>query len=610
MLVALSLSVLAVACSESSGSGSSAPPTASPTTSVPVDAQAVDPDDGRVTAEPDSLIAAGVQVLEDGAELTEVNSPVLLTRVQSDRMLADVGPNSGVLGLDLDAIAPLPADVPPMSYFVAAWVTTGDSVGAETARSWMGEQNWADAPHVRFPDAVVTLFVLDAAVATQAEAAAAGTDTPAIDLSGFLPLGPDPVGEQVSGFRAPAAPAAGGACTAVLNFVGLAIGTIVNALHVTPIAGDGVVADVGNFFVGLFNGAVALTAGLIQGLINTITGPVLALLRVGIGALAVSTIFVSLFQDIRVRVEVEPGQGAQDYHFAVGQAADVKGQFVARSDSLTGQWPGILIDCAQAVGMPLPTATGAGAPANWTIEQGGELITPGNLSGKVGDDNSARLDFSLGRETEKDHTKGEERNGNVFVKVRIPRKAVEDLLLFGRDTVISAKQSLLAQVPLAPLRALVDSALSAIIDPMLTNLQNEIAGATSGRFTLSGIGLVNVGFHVPPTTTTEPPPTAPADTEPDGPGDGDFCTLFQALIDFTASSDSSDIVPWALEIVRQLQGMRAVAPAELIGDVDIALGVYQAVADSANVQVLIERTLPLGDAVARMGAFCGFAPRG
>ncbi len=600
--MAFSLSVLASACTDDPGATTSAPPTASPPTDDTIVPSLAD---GRVTAPPDSLVAAGVQVVEDGAALTEVTAPVVLTRVQSDRMLADVGPQSGVLGLDLDALAPLPADVPPMSYFVASWVTTADTVGAATAREWMGEQDWTDAPHVRFPDAVIVLFVQDAAVATQAEVPPGTVDTPAIDLGAFLPLGPQSVGEQVSGFRAPTGAAAGGPCTTVLNFVGIAIGTIVNALRIAPVAGPGALADVGNFFIGLFNGAVALTAGVIQGLINTITGPVLALLRVGIGALAVSTIFVSLFRDIRVRVEVEPGQGAQDYHFSVGQAPAVKGQFVARSDSLTGDWPAILKDCAQAVAMPLPTPTGAGATANWTIEQGGALISAGNLAGKVGEDLAARLDFSTGLEAELDHAKGEARNGNVFVRVRIPRKAVEDLLQFGRDAVVSAKQALLSQVPLAPLRSIVDTALSAIIDPMLSQLQAEIAGGVAGRFTLSGIGLVNVSFHVPPTTSTIPPssstpPTEPADPEPD-----DFCTLYKALVDFTASSDAIDIVPWAQEIVRQLEAMRPIAPPEVLADVDVELGVYRAVAESADVLTLIEASLPLGDAAAHVGAFCG-----
>jgi len=544
-------------------------------------------------------------VLDDGDQLTEVTGPVLLTRVQSDRMLADVGPESGVLGLDLDAIAPLPADVPPMSYFVASWVTTADTVGAATARAWMGEQDWTDAPHVRFPDAVVMLFVQDAAVATQAELPPV---EPAIDISRFLPLGPEPVGESASGFRSTQRRADAGPCTTVLNFVGTAIGTIVNALHITPISGGGVVVAVGNFFVGLLNGVVALAGGLIQGLINTITGPVLALLRVGIGALAVSTIFVSLFRDLRVTVQLEPGQAAQDYHFAVGDAAAVKGQFVARSESLTGQWPGMLVDCAQAVGMPLPTATGAGASANWTVTLGAGLITTGSLAGKVGDDLSARLDFSVGRETTLDHAKGDLSNGNVLVNVRIPRKAVDDLLQFGRDTVVSAKQALLSQVPLAPLRSLVDTALSAIIDPLLSQVQAEIVGATTGRFTLSGIGFANVMFHVPPTTTTEPPTSTLPDTAPDDSRPGDFCTLYSALVDFTASSDGVDIVPWAQEIVRQLEAMRPIAPAEVLADVDIELGVYRAVAASADVLTLIEAALPLGEAAARVGAFCGLTP--
>lgn len=635
LILAASLLLIAVACTDDPSttpspsttdpSATSTAPDASATpsgtaTSTPSDAGADAARDGRVAGSVDAFEVAGIQVVDDGETVTGLTSPVLLTRTQADRMLADVRPDAGVLGADLDALAPMPAGVPPMSYFVASWVTTGDTIGAATAREWMGEQDWVHASEVRWPDAVVVLFVHDAAVAADAGLAPGTVDDTTIDLSAFLPLGPEPVtplvdtgatdltapGPAASGFRATRSAPTSGPCTTVVNFVGLAMGAIVNALHVTPIAGGGALVDVGNFFVGLFNGAVALAAGVIQGIVDTITAPVFAALRVGIGAIAISTIFVSLFRDLRVTVLLEPGQGAKDYHFAVDAGTDVSGQFVATSQSLTGEWPDLLVDCANAIGMPLPEATGKGAKATWAVEQGEGLIVTSGSSSVVGDDLAARLDFTTGREPADSHAKGDAANGNVFVRVKIPRKAVDDLLRFGRDAVVSAKQTLLSRVPLAPLRSAVDAALSSVIDPTLRQLESELAGAAGGRFTLTGIGLVNVSFHTPPTTTTSIPPT----TEVEEPEDGEFCRRYRALVDFTAATfdDDGDVQVWAQEIVRQLQEMRPFAPPAVLADVDVLIGPYQVLATTGDVLALIDATLPLGDASARVGAFCGLTP--
>lgn len=74
-----------------------------------------------------------------------------------------------------------------------------------------------------------------------------------------------------------------------------------------------------------------------------------------------------------------------------------------------------------------------------------------------------------------------------------------------------------------------------------------------------------------------------------------------------AANPPGDVVAWANEIVRRLNALRPAAPSQLVADVDVELGVYTAVAAAANVQVLIQRTLPLQGASARIAAYCGLS---
>ena len=87
-------------------------------------------DTGFVPGDPGALEAAGLQVVETEVDLTSIEAPMVLTRVQNDRLLADVDPVGGWLGSSIDELVPLPADVPPFSYFLASWVTTFDTPAA------------------------------------------------------------------------------------------------------------------------------------------------------------------------------------------------------------------------------------------------------------------------------------------------------------------------------------------------------------------------------------------------------------------------------------------------------------------------------------------------
>lgn len=610
MVMVVVLACFAAACtSESDAGGRTTAPDASAATRS---ASTIEPDDStssllepppadddRVPGAPDALDAAGIQVVERERDLVAIEAPVILTRVQSDRLLADVRPAVGVLGSALDGLAPLPADVPSMSYIVAAWVDSGTSVAAETARQWMGEQDWTQAPQVQFPEAVLAMFVNDFASMID-DAAPAGDETVVLDADAFVPPGPDDVEPlpSVSGF---ARSGFAGPCTAVQNFIGATITALVNALRIPKVNGGGILGDLLNAVTTIINVAIGFAAGAARVLIDELTAPVFDLIRVAVATIGIATQFTSFFRDHKLTVVVDPSQSARDYRFAVGAEADIAGQFVARAPSLTGEWPSELVDCARSTGVTLPQAIGVGAETTWTVEQATAVIAPATLTTKVRDDHSARLDFTTGRESE-EQAAGELRNAAARVTARIQRKDVEELLQLGRSQVALAKALVLGRVPL-PLRPVVEAALSAIIDPLLKRADAELAGAAAGIFALSGVGQVFVSFHVPPaTTTTEstPPPTEP---------DDDFCTQFRDLVDFVTTEDP-DIVAWATEIVRRLEKMRPLAPGDLVDDVDVLLRVYRAVAAEASVLVLIETTEPLPQAAGALGDFCGISGLG
>lgn len=582
-----------------SGAGDPAATEAATGTSTGSDGTDDSPESSDAPVARDALESVGIQVVEEATDLTEITAPLVLTRVQSDRLLADVDPANGIAGADLDAVATMPAGVAPISWFMAAWVSTADTPAAALAREWMGEQDWANAPTVRFPEAVLALFVNDLATSTSTEVP---DDESLLDLGPLLP--PRPTDIAPAGLQAPQAPQVrlDGVCSTVVNFIGASLGAIVNALHITPPASGDFLGTLGAIGAFVFNNTIGLAAQLVQGLITELTAPVVAAIRTAVAVLGVITIFASLFRDEKLDVKLSPTQSQQQYRFAVGTEGDIRGQFVATSDSLTGRWPKVLEDCAQAVGTPLPTPTGPGERAEWTVEQPRSVVAPGELVTTVGADLAARLSFATLRESE-EQAKGQETNSAAFVTVKIRRTAVEDLLRLGRQQVDAARATILSLVPIPGVRDLAAAAFDAVVGPVLARIDAEISDAARGVFGLTGRATVFVAFHEPPdTTTSSSSSSVPEPTEPPA----DFCTKFRELMEFSTTL-GSDVVGWATEIVRRLDEMRPLAPGDLVDDVDVLRRVYQAVADSADVLVLIQTTEPLPASVAAIGAFCGIS---
>ncbi len=557
---------------------------------------------GSSTGHADDLGAlerAGIQVVPDVASLASVDAPVVLVEAQANRLLADLDLGAGVLGATIDELVPLPPDVPPMSYLIAAWVSVGDTTAAITARTWMGEQAWDRAPEVRFPDAVVALFVND--IASAVDAAAEPDDgSLQIDTTGLLatPTEAAASGSAAQGFASVERTVRGvpaGPCSAVQQFLSSSLAAVVNALHINPVEGGGLFAGIANVFVNVFNTAVRLAARAIAGLIDELTAPVFDVIRAGIAALGVATQFASFFRDTKLTITTEP---TGPYRFAIGAEPDIEGQLLARAHSLSGEWPAELVDCANATNVSLPKPIGPGAATTWTVRQPTPVISATSTTNPVGDDLIARLEFVTGRESD-DDAKGSETNSAAFTTARIPRKDVDDLLQLGRDQARAALAILLGRIPIAPLRDLASAALRAVVDPVLARVDQEIAGAAGGMFALSGQHVVYVRFHIPPeptTAPTTPPPTTPPTA--------DFCAQLREMI-YVAEFSDAPIVPWATDIVDRLERMKPSAPSDLVDDVDVLVRVYTAVAAEADILVLIDTTEPLPDASAALGAHCG-----
>ena len=591
------LVVLATATACSSTDNGVARTNAHPSAGQSAPSPAANPPDVGVLAD------AGIQIVASEDDPSN-GQPLRLTSVQADRLAADTGPGAGLLGRDLDAMAPVPAGTPPASYLVAAWVSAGTSSAAQTARGWMGDRDWTTAPELQFPLAAVAMFVNEMAADTARLAPSTEPLTTALVTPDTVaPAAPDPSTSDgaPAGFVArptglPAAP-----CSAVTGFLSSVINGLFDALKINPSTnGDGGVVD---FFTSalatVWNVALGLAQGALEGLIANLTAPVFNAIRLAVGALGVATVVVSYFKEQSLDVTLESPQTSPDqYPFAVGSGPDVNGKFVAKGRELTGDWPAALVDCATVAGAKLPELIKPGSPANWTVDAPG-LIVPGPLMGQVDSEHTASLTFVTGRESD-DDAMGEAVYGVAYVTVKIPRKEVEDFLALAKAQVDGVRAQLLSVVP-AAVQPAVDALLASTVDPTVDQISNEIAGSVGGPLAVEGSGRVIVLHHNPPDTTI-PTPT-PLPTEPDQ--GGDFCAQYTDLFNWVQANTPGDLAAFGAEIVRRLNEMRPSAPAELLGAVDAQLDIYGALAAGADPIFLGSKAEALGEASAVLGSYCG-----
>lgn len=607
------------ACSNGDDPSASRPPATTTTVMTPAvtqttvqvteaassDAGGVQLSEADIAAE---LAADGLAIVAD--ESVQVTSPLTLTRWQAGNLATgiplDGQPAGGLLGSELDAIAPLPVGSPPMSYLLAAWVSTGTSAAARRAQAWMGDADWRHAPQLVFPVPAVAMFVAEMAAATDRE-------LPPIDAVATSATGP-------MGFARGPAQAAQGVCSTVQGLLSGAIGALFGALRLQPVSGGTFFDDVVSTLVDIWNVAVGLAQGIVQGLVDAITAPIFAAIRTGVAALGVASLVLSNLSHQVLTMRVAPTPGADPYYrFSVGDEPPVVGQFLATAPSLTTEWPDALVDCARTAGATLPELVRPGSRADWTVE-----ATPGNVisyapgggraSTAVGTDRTARLDFATGRETE-EQAEGGAAEGWAHVFVRIPRAEIHGLLSILRGQVDAAVDQLASNIP-APVAGAPDLRAEALatyrqaVGPLTAEMDEAIAGATDGIFALNGAIGLYVQYHETTTTTsstssttttsTSTSTTSSTTTVPD-----QFCPRFLAGY----VEPDGGIVAYGVAGVEFMNQLRPLAPSELIDEVDVALAMYHYAA-AFDIQGVSDTAVAFHDAVLAMYGYCGVTPSG
>ncbi|OGO59114.1 MAG: hypothetical protein A2V85_16975 [Chloroflexi bacterium RBG_16_72_14] len=597
LLVVLVVAVLATGCG------------GTPSSDRPADAQVAPPSPTATVAD---LTAAGITVVDDEAQAG--TGRLLLTWVQAQRLAENL--DWGVVGADLDALRPAEPGMVPLSYLIAGWLSAARTPASEMASSWMGlptaDIDWTMAPHVRFPMAVVSLFVADMARLIDEhlprDTTGGARAQSGVMLAAFRPL----AGEAASGSVGVIVAAADGPCSTVTTFLASAINGLFGALRLSvPASGGGFFSDVARVLATVWNTAVSYAQRVVQGLVDKITAPVFEAIRIGVGVLGVATIAISYLEDQKLTITVDPAQtGPDTYRFAVGPEADVRGLFVARPASLSGNWPPFLVDCAKTAGAELPELIAAGADTQWDVQfLATPVIEPGALATTVGNDLTARLDFVTGRESE-EQAKGEAWWDGVVATATVPRKEVNDFLALGRDQILAAKALMLAQIPEPNLRIAAGAGLDLVVDPVVAKLESDIAQKVPGIFTLRGNSdVLFVQYHLPPepTPSVSSPPIPSA--SPPSDEKAEFCARYRALLTWWQNPTEEELSQaWARYIVRSSVEMRAFAPPDLVTWVDVVIGAYDTYAevdDPFNVPLAGPDAARLLDAALAMDAYCG-----
>jgi len=447
----------------------------------------------------DALAAVDVVVFEDVESTEPIESPagggepVLgYARWQVENMTAEINDGGGMLGSDLDAAIPLGEGIPPLSYLLAAWVDLAPTSSAELVAEMMGEQDWTRAPEVLFPTMALTLFVADAAAADAADPGVAGSDAGATEgASASMPSGGVPRVALASVGQI------GTPCSLVSGFVDRSLNWLFSSLSVTPSGG------LGGFLGTVWNTALALAQAAVQGLISTITAPVIGVLRAAIGAVAVVTMVVSYLKPWTLPVDARPPTN----RYSIDGSADIKGDFQVKAKIETGrdQWPPTLVDCASALGIALPELTGADAPVEWTVMKSTpDMITVSGTGppwkGKLDTARTATLDYVTGHEPQDWADNGAEVTSGAWTTAKVERKEVGDLTKLVEGFVYGTLGG--ATGPAA-------STVNAIIKPFLDGLLGGARSKLAALLNVQGSTMVRVVHHKAPDPTTTTSSTTP-----------------------------------------------------------------------------------------------------
>jgi hypothetical protein len=384
--------------------------------------------------------------------------PLSLLRFQVRNLVGEANGNAGTRGAELDRLVPAPDGVPPLSYLVAAYITAAQSPGARLSRKIMGDRDWAHSPDLAFPGLVLELFVADTLTAPgdpgRGETTGAGYD-------------------DAPARAAPAQPAAlrgitDDPCGTISNFVDAVLSRLFRTL-----TDNGLVNALPAWAQFLVHTAAGIAKGVIEGLADTLTAPVLTMLRTAIGLVGVATQAVSFLRawHIEVTSDVEGGRRYGEIHYQVGDGPVPTGTITARVVAPgVGDWPEFLSRCAASLGTPLPALDKlVNAPVEWDVV----AVRLGaasrmNADPVIGPDGTARFTFRTGQESTHAHETGYETAvpGYTFVVVH-------------RTDVINKFRDMVTGIIVSGLPKIVDGAVRDLLGPSLAALTGELDRLTS-----------------------------------------------------------------------------------------------------------------------------------
>jgi hypothetical protein len=258
-------------------------------------------------------------------------------------------------------------------------------------------------------------------------------------------------------------------------------------------------------------------------------------------------------------------------------------------------WPAWAKGCAKASGRELPNMHPEGTPVHWEplVQNPGDLVLAGSAEGKLDAQGAARLPFTTLSDAVQSPWKTFP--GAIYARVTFDRQSLKNFATF-------LQQELWKELP------------SIVVGPLQAFLKeplDKINARLGTMITVSASGPAVVLFHVQDAT----PPPSPPPTPPDDQGQGEFCRLYRAYVDWAeALGPDTDVTQeLAREIARRFEEMHPVAPNELREHVILVYGIYATfgnVPEPWNLpgagQIAGPRTMErLPVALKAMHAYCG-----
>jgi hypothetical protein len=426
-----------------------------------------------------ALAAEGVGVYASASSTTPlvpVNPPIIPLRMlvsEADADAAATGAHAGILGSELNGIAPMPPAPAgkvyiPFDYLLAAYATAHATPGENLAGKLLGSQDWSRPNTIVFPDLVLTLFTADAT-----RAAKEGRDRAQ--------------GETAAGRFVPND--LGSLCNTLSNWTSQVYNSVFSTLTLGQSSNSAL-----NFLGGLWNHAVALAKTAIDNIASLLNATVVGAITKSLGVIGIASWAVSTLQNLHVSATAVPPYNS----FGVEPAPANTGKFTITVGNAGGfDWPPGLTQCASDLNVTLPSLNSVlGRTVTWTITQvHGTPVSTWCTTGScdlasedtatttttLGADHSASFDYKTNTES------ADQAAGTLITNDSVLVKATVSL-----DT--TKLQTLLSDIVLGG----VPGAVKVVVGPMFSSLTGAVLSKLASLVQPSTFRYIVIEHHQKP----------------------------------------------------------------------------------------------------------------